>query len=53
MIKGTFRFLGCFEIIPRNAGSRPIVIDKDQPNRSLGSMSRDEIFKAFNSYMFS
>ena len=53
MIKSTFSFWVVLKLSLRNAGSRPIVIDKDQPNKSLGSMSRDEIFKAFNRYMFS
>ena len=29
----------------------PLVIDKDRPIKSLGSMSHDEIFKAFNMYI--
>ena len=37
--------------IPCNAASRPTVIDKDQPIKSLGSMSRDEIFEAFDMYI--
>ena len=37
--------------IPCNAASRPTVIDRDQPIKSLGSMSRDEIFKAFDMYI--
>ena len=37
--------------IPCNAASRPTVIDKDQPIESLGSMSCDEIFEAFDMYI--
>jgi len=37
-------------VIPCNAASRPIVIDKDQPIKSSGSLSRDEIFEAFGLY---
>jgi hypothetical protein len=33
--------------IPHNAASCPTVTDKDRPIKSLGSMSRDEIFKLF------
>jgi hypothetical protein len=29
--------------IPCNAASRPTVIDKDQPIKSLGSISRDKV----------
>ena len=32
--------------IPRNAASRPMVIDKDRSIKSLGSMSRDDISTA-------
>ena len=32
--------------IPCNAASRPTVIDKDQPIKSLGSMNRDEVSTA-------
>ena len=32
--------------IPCNAASRPTVIDKDQPIKSLGSMRRDEVSTA-------
>ena len=39
------------DIIPCNAASRPTVIDKDQPIKSLGSMNRDKIFKAFDIYI--
>ena len=35
----------------RNAASRPTVIDKDQPIKSLGSIRRDEIFAAFDMYI--
>ena len=37
--------------MPRNADSRPTFIDKDQPIKSLGSMSRGKIFKGFNMYI--
>jgi ABC-type lipoprotein export system ATPase subunit len=37
--------------IPCDAASRPTVINKDQPIKSLESRSRDEIFEAFNMYI--
>lgn len=37
--------------MPRNAASCLTVIDKDRAIKSLGSMSRDEIFKGFNMYI--
>ena len=37
--------------MPRNAASRPTFIDKDQPIKSLGSMSRGKIFMGFNMYI--
>ena len=36
---------------PCKASSRLTVIDRDQPIKSLGLMSRDEIFKAFDMYI--
>ena len=37
---------GEIRYIPCNAASRPTVIDKDQPIKSLGSMSRDKVSTA-------
>ena len=52
MIKSTFNF---WVILKFSLATllRVMVIDKGQPIKSLGSMSRDKIFKAFNRYMFS
>ena len=36
---------------PLQRSSRPTVIGKDQPIKSLGSMSRGEIFEAFDMYI--